>query len=146
MPLDHTQGILGSETTLLLVLCLGSASQLPGNSQVCLTWYKRGCLPLLSLLLFCPSLPIPLLLLSSHAHGQLLLLYSLPLSAFLCLYYPLNSLPHALNQLSSILYHCVAGPSGGRDTSAWAHRGTPFPHTGLYLHQTYSLSLSFYKT
>jgi hypothetical protein len=39
---------------------------------------------------------------------------TLLLSAFLCLYYPLNS-PHALNKLYSLLYHPVAGPSG-----AWA--------------------------
>jgi hypothetical protein len=29
----------------LLALLLGSVQQLPGNSQVCLTHYKRGCLP-----------------------------------------------------------------------------------------------------
>jgi len=29
----------------VLVFLLGSAPQLPGNSQVCLTHYKRGCLP-----------------------------------------------------------------------------------------------------
>jgi hypothetical protein len=104
-----------------------------GNSQVCLTQYKRSCLsPALSLLLSLhPLVPFPLSLFppSSRAHGQPLLFYSLFLSAFLCLYYPLNSPPHALNKLYSILYHTVAGPSGGRYTSAWAHRGTPSPHT-----------------
>jgi hypothetical protein len=124
----------------MLAFCLGSAApQLPGNSQLCLTRYKRGCLPpLYSFLLSCfPSvfLPPPLLSpflspsLSSHAHGWPLLLYSstslLFLSAFLCLYYPLNSPPHALNKLYSILYHCVSCPSRGRDASAWAHGGTP---------------------
>ena len=50
---------------LLLAFCLGSAPQLPGNSQVCLTHYKRGCLPpLLSCLLApalssCPTPPPP---------------------------------------------------------------------------------------
>ena len=67
------------------------------------------------LLFFCslvsclPSWALPPSPLSPHVHGQPLLLYSLPLSAFLCLYYPLNSLPHALNKLYSM--H-VAGPSG----------------------------------
>ena len=70
-----------------------------------------------------------LLLLELCGHGQPLLLYSLPLSAFLCLYYPLNSPPHALNKLYSILYHQVAGLSGGRAASAWACGGTPSPHT-----------------
>ena len=37
-------------------------------------------------------------------HGQSLFLYSLPLSAFLCFYYPLNSPPHTLNKLYSLLY------------------------------------------
>ena len=37
--------------------------------------------------------------------------------------------PHALNKLYSMLYCPVAGPSGGRDVSAWAHRGTPSPHS-----------------
>jgi hypothetical protein len=35
---------------LVLVFLLGFAPQLPGNSQVCLIHYKRGCLPLLTLL------------------------------------------------------------------------------------------------
>jgi hypothetical protein len=47
-------------------------------------------------------LPFPSLL-SPGGHGRPLLLYSLPLSAFLCLYYSLNSPPHALNKLYSIL-------------------------------------------
>jgi hypothetical protein len=40
--------------------------------------------------------------LSPRAHGQPLLLFSI-LSAFLCLYYPLNFPPYALNKLYSIL-------------------------------------------
>ena len=73
-----------------LAFCLGSIPQLPGNSQVCLTHYKKGCLPLLSLLLSCilyPALsPCPFLL---SLHSPLpsllyvliadLLLYSLSL-------------------------------------------------------------------
>jgi hypothetical protein len=54
-------------------------------------------------------------------------LYFSILSAFLCLCYPLNSPPHALNKLYSILYRCVAGLSGWRDALAWACRATPFP-------------------
>ena len=61
--------------------------------------------------------------------GRPLRLYSLLFSAFFCLCYSLNSPPHALNKLYSILYRCVSGPSGGRDASAWAYQGTPFPHT-----------------
>ena len=39
----------------------------------------------------------------ARSHGQpLLLLYSLLLSAFLCLYYSLNSPPHALNKLYTV--------------------------------------------
>ena len=82
-----------------------SKLQLPGNSQVGLTLYKRGCSPpplslaLAFLPLFCPLVPSPLSL-------QVLMasLYFSTLSAFLCLYYPLDSLPHVLNKLYSILY------------------------------------------
>jgi hypothetical protein len=59
---------------------------------------------------------------------------TLPFSAFLCLYYFLNSPLHALNKLYSILCHCVAGLSGGRDASVWACWGTPSPtphHTSI---------------
>jgi hypothetical protein len=97
------------------------------------------------------SLLIPLPLFSPYVHDWLLLLLFLPLSlscylshtsslslsAFLCLYYPLNSPPYALNKLYSMLYHSMTGPSKGRDVSAWAHRGTPFSHTIPHLHQTY---------
>jgi hypothetical protein len=46
---------------------LGSAPQLPGNNQMCLIHYKRGCLPPLHSLLLasCSSLPIPL---HTHTH------------------------------------------------------------------------------
>jgi hypothetical protein len=74
---------------------------------------------------------------------------SLPLSLCPSLslpFYSLSSPPRALNKLYSILYHLVAGPSEGRDTSAWVLRGTPFSHTLLHLHQTYSSPLYFYKT
>jgi len=94
----------------VLVFLLGSAPQLPHNSQVCLTQYKRFCLPLLTLLLsYSPSLPLlsPFSsLLSPPVRPALtpLLLFSLSLSlSLLCLYSP-NSPPHALNKLYSILY------------------------------------------
>jgi hypothetical protein len=105
----------------------------------------------------------------AHGHGRPLLLYSLPLSAFLRLYNLLNSPCRALNKLYTILYYIilyytilyytilyytitilyrhVAGPSGGRDALAWACWDTPYPHTSSRLHRTCSifLSLSFYK-
>jgi hypothetical protein len=50
---------------------------------------------------------------SPHGHGQPLFLYSL-LSALLCLHYSLNSHPHAINRLYSILYYTI---------SVWSLRG-----------------------
>lgn len=50
-------------------------------------------------------------------------------SVFPCLYYPPNSPTHALNKLYSTLYHLVAGPSGRKDISALACRGTFFLNT-----------------
>ena len=108
----------------MLGFCLSSTPQLPGNSQLCpspllpgnslvgLVHYKRGCLPLplpysLSLSFSLaqswaplPSSPLPPL---STWSWPPLLLYSLLLSAFLCLSYPLSPPPHDLNRLSSIL-------------------------------------------
>jgi hypothetical protein len=107
---------------VLLAFCLGSTPQLPGNSQVCLTNYKKGCLPPPPLPLLSPFPHPPL---CPGAHDWSLLLFSLslslllplpphphphphpppppspspsplspsPLSVFLCLYYPLNSPP-----------------------------------------------------
>lgn len=118
-PLGKWQFIKGK----VLAFLVDSASQLPGDSQVCLTHYKRGChslplfLPSLPLLFPSPPTPFPCV------PGQSLLLPFT--SAFLCLY-SLNSPLHGLNKLYSILYRPVACPSGGRDVSAWAHRGTPF--------------------
>ena len=109
--------------------------QLPGNSQAGLAHYKRGCLPPP------PSLTLlPLtFLLPLSPHSLLPSLYvvmaGLYFSTF-SLYYPLNSPPHDLNKLYSILYCPVAGPSGGRDALAWARRGTSFPHTSPHPHRT----------
>ena len=69
-----------------LATAMYAPPQLPGNSH-----YKRGCLPTPLSLLLLPLSPLPLACplspFSSHlslcGHGQSLLLYSLPLSAFL---------------------------------------------------------------
>jgi hypothetical protein len=69
----------------MLAFSLGSAPQLPGNIQVCLTHYKRSYLP--HPLSFSPALanPYPLFPLSPfpsplpHAHDQSLLVSSLAL-------------------------------------------------------------------
>jgi hypothetical protein len=122
----------------VLAFCLSSTPQLPGNSKVGLTHYKRGCLPLLALLLLscsCSSL------LASCPLPSSLSFPSLPLSPFLCLYYLLNSPPYGLNKLYSILYCGVAGPSGGGDALAWARWDIPFPHTSPHPRRTYSISL-----
>ena len=123
----------------VLAFCLSSAPQLPGNSQVGLTHYKRGCLlSLLALLVSCFSLALsqlPTTTTTCSWEASSLLLYfstlSLSLSALLCLSYALNFSLHALNKLYSILYRRVAGPSGGRDALAWTYRGTPFSFTQI---------------
>jgi hypothetical protein len=120
---------------LLLAFCLSSTPQLPGKV---LPTYKWGCLlPLPSLVLLLPfpscsdsvllplpppsPFPSPLSL-----HVLMAGLYSsspLLLPTFLCLDYPLNSPPNALNKLCTIL-SC--------DWSLWG-KGTPFPphHTSI---------------
>jgi hypothetical protein len=112
-----------------------------------LTHYKRGCFPppltLLFFLLLLPScsfsVPSPLPPPSPHAHGQPLLLYSLPFSASTSLLAPF----HALNKLYSV--PSCANPSGGRDASAWACRGTPLSHTSPHITQIYPSLFIFYK-
>lgn len=99
-------------------------------------------MPLLSfvlLLLLCPLVPAPLLFLFSPHPTSLHVLTraSIPLlspSPFLCLY-SFKFTPFALNKLYSIQY-CMAGPSEGRCASAWTRRGTSFPYTLPYLHQS----------
>jgi hypothetical protein len=92
---------------------------------VCLTHYKRCCLPLLlTLALFSsPPAPPPSLLSPSPFSPSA---YGWPLLP-LCL--SLNCPSHALNKLYSILYHGVAGPSEGRDATAQACGSTPPPNT-----------------
>jgi hypothetical protein len=98
----------------LLAFLLGSAPQLPGNSQVYPTHYKRGCLPPPhSLLLFScfysfSHTLLPLCPFSLHSPPLLTLhvfmanLYSFTLTPpTLSLSYPLNSPPHALNKFYS---------------------------------------------
>ena len=118
--------------------------QHPGKLLPTITWQQPSRLLAPSSLSYSCFLLASLLptLLFPSPHGQPVLLYSL--SPFL---YPLNSPPHALNKLYSILYLCVADPLGGRDSSSWAMLRYPFPHTSPLLHQTYLslLSLSFYK-
>jgi hypothetical protein len=95
---------------LLLAFCLSSAPQLPDNSQVCLTHYKRGCLPppVSLALAFSPHSLYPPFTCSWLASTSLFL----PLSPLLCLYYLLNFPRHALNKLYSILYHLWLVPQG----------------------------------
>ena len=135
----------------MLAFSLGSAPQLPGNSQVCLTLYRRGCLP--PPLPLAPALspsscfPLPISLPPSPCvrGWPLLSTYSLSLSlslsAFLCLF-SLNSPPHALNKL----YSC-GWSLGGRDASAWPPQSHPLSlHLTAHPPSTFLISLSFYKT
>ena len=122
---------------VMFAFCLSSTPQLPRNSQVGLAPPSQS----LSFLLVSCSLTLPIpFRLSQCGHDWTLLLFSL-LSAFLCLFYPGTSPLHALNKLYSTLYHCVAGPSVGRDPLAWGHWSTHFPHTSPHPHRTYPLSL-----
>ena len=115
----------------VLAFCLNSTPQFPGNSQICSypqlpgdnqvggPIVKRAVCTILPLSFSCtlPSplsswalLPHYLLPTPQRAHDWLLFfsLYSSPLplslSAFLCIYYPLNTPPLALNKLFSILF------------------------------------------
>jgi hypothetical protein len=86
--------------------------------------------------------PFPSPFLSPHGHGWTLLFYVLLLSAFLCFYY-FNSPPHALNKLYCVLYLCVSGLSRGRDASAWALWGTPFPDQNIFYFFSFLISIAF---
>jgi hypothetical protein len=114
---------------LLLAFTLGSAPQLPGNSQVCLTHFKGSCLPpLLSLApASCPLSPFP-----SHLSPRLMasLLYSPPSS------------PHALNKLFYTIWSC-AGTSEevGMPQHAPPPRGSPHLYStiGIYFLTVWNL-------
>jgi hypothetical protein len=114
-----------------------------------LAHYKRGCLPpprsLASLvLLLLSACPLP----PHSLHPSLWwswpapLLYFL-LSAFLCLYYSLDSPPHALNKLYSMLYcHRCVWSLRGKGCLGTGLRRHPFPSLP---HRIYSyISFSFY--
>jgi hypothetical protein len=88
----------------MVAFLLGSSPQLPGNSQLCLAYYKRGCsLPpcclVLNVLLSAPSLlPFP-------PPSPPFMCSWLPLPSFSpCLYLLFHSTSHALNKLYSISY------------------------------------------
>jgi hypothetical protein len=146
---ERPQGVHREIRVILLThpneqLAFCAAPQLPSNSQMCLTHYKRGCLPpLLSLALLSscsrsvlspltPSLHIPWLastpLPSPSLYPPLPFLsfspLSLPPSVSIIL---LTSFPHALNKVYFILYCPVAGPSGGMDISAMGSQRHPLP-------------------
>jgi hypothetical protein len=55
---------------------------------------------------------------SPHGHGWFLLLYSLPLSAILCLYYSLNSPTNALSKFYSIIKKKMEGVKERRKSNA----------------------------
>lgn len=109
------------------------------------------------ILVFCSSLALALPFLPPFspcsifplfpcAHDQPLLFYSsTPLSAFLYPNYPLNSSPHALDKLYTILYCPVAGSSGeGMSQHGPAEAPlSPIPHHTSIEH--IPLSLSFHK-
>jgi hypothetical protein len=110
----------------------GSAPQLPGNCQVCLT--QSPLLSLASLLWLCPlsSSPSLLILPSPHAHGQPLLLYSLslPLSLFLSLLpSQLPSLPLPMPWINSILFYTIlsCGRSLGKGWLSVGPQRHPLP-------------------
>jgi hypothetical protein len=118
----------------LLAFCLGSAPQRPGNSQVYLSHYKRVCLPppfsLALPLSSCPVLPSLSILPTPSTcswPASTLLSSPCPLSAFLCLYDPLNSLPHELNKLYSILYLVPQGEGMPQHGPTEAHLPPPLP-------------------
>jgi hypothetical protein len=68
---------------------------------------------------FSPFLPHSLHVVMASCHFS---------TAFICLYYSLNSLPYTLNKLYSILYCHVVVLSRGRDASVWVHWGSLLPH------------------
>ena len=139
----------------LLAFCLSSAPQLPGNSQLCLIHSKRGCLPpplsssssscsCLPLCPLTPSLPCPPLRLHLLMAG-LYSSYLLSLSAFLCLYYPLNSPPHALNRLFYTVPLCDWFLRGKACLSMSPQRQLLPPYLTTPPQNISLLSLSFYK-
>ena len=126
-----------------------SYPQLPGNSQVGLAQFKRGCLappfsyPLASLLPLVSPFSHSFFPLSPCGHSWPLLFYSPLLSAFLSLYYPPNSPLHALNKLFYTIPSCGWSLRGKGCLSMGPQRHLlPLsPHTSPHLHRPYSSSL-----
>jgi hypothetical protein len=116
----------------LSIFSLGSIPGLPGNNQVCLTHYKRGCLPpphSLALLL-CPLAPMPTLsplpsLLSLHMLRARL--YSSSLCLCLSLSYVRPALEEFCFRLQSGNQGVVLAP---RVTWSWMSR---IPNCGVML-------------
>jgi hypothetical protein len=116
----------------VLAFCLSSTTQLPGNSQIGLTHYKRGCLPppcsLYDLLTSCLLLSCLSLLLPCSPHSLTLSFYfviaglylftlslSLPFFSSTTLLTPLPTI-----WINSILYYSIlwlfpGGGGGGRE-------------------------------
>jgi hypothetical protein len=136
----------------LLAFLLGSTPQLPGNSQVCLIHYKRGCVPSphsLPLFPFCPfSLPPPppsLFTFSWSASTPLSACLSVTLSLLFCLYSLFNFPPHALNKLYSILYPSYGWYLRGKGCLSIGLQKHPFHLSIQHLYQTDPrLCLSFF--
>jgi hypothetical protein len=139
----------------MLAFCLNSTPQLPGNSQVVLTYYKRGCLPpppsLTHLLSYSCLLPpcspcLPILFpLSPRGHGLHLLLYSPSLCLSLALLPPLP-----MPWINSILYYTVVwlapGRGGEKGCLGMDPRRQSLPPYLTTPHRTYlNTYLSFYK-
>ena len=129
--------------SVCLVFLLGSIPQLPDNSQVCLAYYKRHCLALLTLLrsLFLLSLPRPHVCRFSGPGFSLLICLCVSLSSF-----P-NSSPHALNKFYSILYLLYGLSLRGKGCLSMGPQRYPLPHHHTVLLPNISLKLFlFYKT
>jgi hypothetical protein len=103
--------------------------------------------------LLCPLVLLPL---SSHSLFPSLSFCSWPPSTsvsvclslpppFLCLYFSINSTPHALNKLYSILYH--GWSLRGKGCLSMGPQRHPFPpHLIAHPPNIFSLSLTSYKT
>jgi len=112
---DTIKGLLAPSSLSLLLSCSYPCPLVP--------FLPIPFHPLLSMCSWPASTPLPFYFSPSPSPSYSSSLFLPPYSLFLSLplpYYLLNSLPHALNKLYSILYHPVTDPSGGRDVSEWA--------------------------
>ena len=131
-------------TAPLLAFCLGSAPQLPGNTQVCLTHNKRCCLPPSLLPSCCSSVLLGPYPFSSHSRC------SWPASAPLLSLSSVTSVSSTLSTtlpipwINSILYYPVLSCGWSLRGKGWLSVGpwgVPFPHIWLQSTKTYSFSL-----